>query len=122
VLLNLTSNPQLEAVMKCVSRLQSWKSFFSIADAYHQSDREIAEQVYEFGQIAKVCERLRPGQSGQVEFRGSWWTALCLDNVVLLPGASVRVIDRVELTLVVEPLATAQVQALRPKKRGEVAA
>lgn len=108
--------------MKCVSGLQFWKSFFSIADAYHQPDFEIAEKVHELGQIAQVCEKLRPGQLGQVEFRGSWWTALCLDNVVLLPGASVRVVDRVELILVVEPLATPQVRALRPKKRGEIAA
>jgi membrane protein implicated in regulation of membrane protease activity len=69
-----------------------------------------------------VCEKLRPEQFGQVEFRGTWWTALCLDNVVLLPGTRVRVIDRVELILVVEPLATPQVRTLRPKKRGELAA
>lgn len=108
--------------MNYSSWLEFFKSFLSIANAYHKPDPEIAASVYQLKRIAEVCETLRPGQLGQVEYGGTYWTALCLENVVLLPKARVRVVDRVELTLVVEPLVNPQVRAVRPQKRSDEAA
>jgi membrane protein implicated in regulation of membrane protease activity len=101
---------------------QSVRSFFSIADAYHEPDPYIAAQVDGLGNVAVVCEVLRPEQYGQVEYRGRFWTALCLEHAIIPIGTRVKVIDRVELVLVVEPLAMPKVTSIRPKKRIEEAA
>lgn len=96
--------------------LQSFRSFFSVADPYYEPDPEIAKQVFDLNEIAVVCYKIRPRNVGQVEYRGRPWSAVCLEDLVLLPGTQVRVIDRVELKLVVRPLVVSQSRAL-PKKR-----
>lgn len=105
--------------MDRVSLLQSFGSFFSIALPYHQPDPEIEAKVLELENVGIVCAKISPGQTGQIEYRGSWWSAVCLNDLVLLPKTRVKVIDRVNLILVVEPIAIAQARAARPKKRFE---
>jgi membrane protein implicated in regulation of membrane protease activity len=99
--------------------LQSFRSFFSIADPYHEPDPETAIKVFDLHEIAVVCYKLRPQQFGQVEYRGRYWSATCLGDLVLLPGTHVKVVDRVELILVVEPIAAVQSRVGLPKKRIE---
>lgn len=41
---------------------------------------------------------------GYIKFQGSFWRARCFQPVSLEPGMLVRVIDRENLTLIVEPL------------------
>lgn len=98
------------------SLLHSVRSFFSVADPYHEPDPEIAKQVFDLDEIAVVCYLIRPRNVGQVIYRGRPWSAVCLEDLVLLPETQVRVIDRVELKLVVRPLAVSQARTL-PKKR-----
>ncbi|MGG6268297.1 NfeD family protein [Leptolyngbya sp. AN03gr2] len=98
------------------SLLQSFRSFFSVADPYHEPDPEIAKQVFDLYEIAVVCYRISPRNVGQVEYQGRHWSAVCLEDLVLLPGTQVKVIDRVELNLVVRPLMISQARSL-PKKR-----
>ncbi|MBE9010307.1 NfeD family protein [Pseudanabaenaceae cyanobacterium LEGE 13415] len=98
------------------SLVQSFRSFFSFADPYYEPDPEIAYQVFDLEEIAVVCYGIRPQGVGQVEYRGRHWSAVCLEDVVLLPGTKVKVIDRYELKLVVRPLAASQLRT-HPKKR-----
>jgi len=99
------------------SLLISLCSFFSIADPPEPPDPQIMKKVQELQNLATVSYRIQPGQIGQVKYRGSYWSACCLDeDLVLLPGAQVRVIERVELTLVVELIALPQSQSLPSEK------
>jgi membrane protein implicated in regulation of membrane protease activity len=51
-----------------------------------------------------VTATIQPRQLGRVEYRATWWNAVCPQDIVLLPGTRVRVIKMVNITLVVEPL------------------
>lgn len=53
---------------------------------------------------AIVSETIQLEQPGRVRYRASWWSAICLQDVVLRPGTPVRVIGRSNLTLIVEPI------------------
>lgn len=88
----------------------------SIANPYHESNPENVEKIFELEHTAEVCYKLCPGQIGQVEYSGHFWSARCFDDLILLPGARVKVVDRVDLILVVEPIAVSQSRALRPEK------
>ncbi|WP_171974660.1 NfeD family protein [Leptolyngbya sp. 'hensonii'] len=55
-----------------------------------------------FEQRAIVDETIQPGIPGRIRFQSSLWPALCRQNTVLTPGTTVRVVDRRNLTLVVE--------------------
>lgn len=57
-----------------------------------------------------VTETLYPNQLGRVNFQASWWFAACPHNVVLLPGTPIRVFDRINIILIVEPLAPSNSQ------------
>ncbi|MCU0568506.1 MAG: NfeD family protein [Oculatellaceae cyanobacterium Prado106] len=54
---------------------------------------------------AIVLDLIMPRCTGYIKFKGSLWRALCKQNVPLLPGTVVRVLDRRGLTLLVEPIA-----------------
>ncbi|MCL6433059.1 MAG: NfeD family protein [Leptolyngbyaceae cyanobacterium HOT.MB2.61] len=53
---------------------------------------------------ATVSETIRPGHLGRVKFQGTWWFARCEQNIVLPVGTNVYLIDRENLTLIVEPV------------------
>ena len=55
---------------------------------------------------AVVFDELIPANTmGYVKFQGSLWRARCPQQVSLEPGMRVRVLDRQNLTLIVEPIA-----------------
>lgn len=56
---------------------------------------------------AIVATPIAPHQSSQVQFQGSWWLARSVENGLIPKGAIVRVIGRINLTLLVEPLCLA---------------
>jgi len=60
--------------------------------------------MQKFEDEAIVATLICPHQSGQVRFQGSWWRARSALNVLIPEGAIVRVIGRVNLTLMVEPI------------------
>jgi hypothetical protein len=61
-------------------------------------------------QEAIVTQVISPRRAGQVEYQGSWWMARCLQEVTLLPGDVVYVVDRQHVsTLYVMPDPFAQV-------------
>lgn len=55
---------------------------------------------------AIVTRTIAPGRKGQVQFQGSWWTARCNCEITLAVGELVRVIQRQDLTLYIEPFST----------------
>ncbi|MBW4581416.1 MAG: NfeD family protein [Tildeniella nuda ZEHNDER 1965/U140] len=59
---------------------------------------------------AVVTRTIAPGQTGQIKFQGSWWTARCLQGITLIPGMIVHVIGRQTITLYVEPMFSKPVQ------------
>ncbi|KAM3113253.1 NfeD family protein [Phormidesmis sp. 146-33] len=58
-----------------------------------------------------VTETIYPNQLGRVSYQASWWFAACPHNVVLLPGTPIRVLDRINIILIVEPLAPSNSQS-----------
>jgi membrane protein implicated in regulation of membrane protease activity len=53
---------------------------------------------------ATVDQPIRPGAPGRVKFQGSWWPALCEENMGLVQGEVVRVVGIRNITLLVEPV------------------
>lgn len=51
-----------------------------------------------------VSETIAPHRTERVQFQGSWWSALCEQEVTLTPGKIVQVIGRQNITLLVQPL------------------
>jgi membrane protein implicated in regulation of membrane protease activity len=56
------------------------------------------------GEIGVVTETIYPQQCGRVEYRASWWEACCPTNTTIMKGTRVRVIETINITLVVVPL------------------
>lgn len=54
------------------------------------------------GKRAVVTKSIGPAQTGKVEFRGSYWEAE--SDVDIPEGASVEIIDKKNITLIVKPL------------------
>jgi membrane protein implicated in regulation of membrane protease activity len=47
-----------------------------------------------------------PAKKGRVKFRGSWWPAICEQDITLTSGQQVNVIGIHNITLIVEPIQT----------------
>lgn len=54
--------------------------------------------------IGTVSKTIHPQQPGRVEYRATWWNAVCPHDIVLPTGTQVRVIKTINITLVVEPI------------------
>lgn len=54
-------------------------------------------------EIAVVSDTICPNKPGRIRYQGSWWPALCTQNVVLPVGSTVRVIGIKTITCIVEP-------------------
>lgn len=65
----------------------------------------IESQVLAIQDGGVVTEAIHPGAIGRVEYRSTWWNAVCLKPVVLPVGTRIRVVNIVNITLVVEPIA-----------------
>ncbi|MCL1475767.1 NfeD family protein [Argonema antarcticum] len=53
---------------------------------------------------AVVEQTIQPQKRGRVGFQGSWWPAICVKEVSLIPGEIVYVTGRCGITLLVEPV------------------
>jgi membrane protein implicated in regulation of membrane protease activity len=51
-----------------------------------------------------IVDPIHPQQAGSVKFMGTWWRARCRQSMGLATGTRVRVVDRENLTLIVEPI------------------
>ncbi|MEC4805447.1 MAG: NfeD family protein [Jaaginema sp. PMC 1079.18] len=58
----------------------------------------------DFDKEAIVEEIIKPGKCGRVRYHGSWWQARCVEAVTIAPGATVYVVCRHALTLIVRPI------------------
>lgn len=93
----------LEAMMNYFTELFAFlfpKSTPSVAFA-----SAIESQVLAIQDVGVVTEIIQPGAIGRVEYRSSWWDAVCLKPMVLPVGTRIRVVEIVNITLVVEPIA-----------------
>jgi membrane-bound ClpP family serine protease len=66
--------------------------------------------------LAKNVESLEPGKAGHVIFQGSFWRAVTNTSFTLQTGTLVRVVDRQNLTLVVEPLTQEGLYGISPQE------
>lgn len=55
-------------------------------------------------EIAIVTDTIRPYRPGQISFQGSWWRAVCEQDVELLVDTTVCVVVRKNNTYIVKPL------------------
>ncbi|MDJ1168653.1 NfeD family protein [Roseofilum sp. BLCC_M154] len=55
---------------------------------------------------AVVEQPIVPYGRGRVYYRGSWWPATSMEEVTLLKGQFVRVVERQNITLLVTPVAS----------------
>ncbi|EKQ67645.1 membrane protein implicated in regulation of membrane protease activity [Leptolyngbyaceae cyanobacterium JSC-12] len=76
--------------------------FAGVEDAESGRSRQTADSSF-YGK-GIVSETIAPHQTGRVRFQGSWWSALCEQEVTLPPGKMVQVIGRQNITLLVQPL------------------
>ncbi|MDY6786375.1 MAG: NfeD family protein [Cyanobacteriota bacterium] len=53
---------------------------------------------------AVVDEEIQPHRVGRVRFRGSYWNARCSDRITFVPGETVMVVGRDNITLLVKRL------------------
>lgn len=53
---------------------------------------------------ALVDVTIQPGSRGRVQYSGSRWPAVCNQPVTLTPGATVYVVGRTNITLLVQPV------------------
>lgn len=53
--------------------------------------------------LAVVSKTIYPHQRGRVYLQGSWWPAICEQNLVLLPDTTVFVTGISGITLIVRP-------------------
>jgi membrane-bound ClpP family serine protease len=96
----------MKSVTVCSNRWMNWiQAVFFPGD---RADDLLASAVptsWDYlDQLAVVQRLIRPNRRGRVRYRGSSWYALCPANIILLPGRTVRVIGRANMTLWVEPL------------------
>jgi membrane protein implicated in regulation of membrane protease activity len=82
------------------------------ATTVHQPDRwaTVRQQLNttyfkDTDDLATVSDTIRPYQPGQIYYQGTWWTAKCYQNTVLVPDTVVRVIGLQNITCIVEPVA-----------------
>jgi membrane-bound ClpP family serine protease len=92
-----------------------FKRFFSVQTLRTIADTESVLANFDPESEAIVTQEITPGRAGQVEYRGSFWTARCHQAVTLKPGDLVYVVDiRHVLTLYVQPApASARIEDLQ---------
>jgi membrane protein implicated in regulation of membrane protease activity len=79
--------------------IELFKKFVS---THLQNDRQISNQpspLAETDHEALVLETIEPGKTGRVKFQGSWWAARSTQPFKLIPGQTVYVIGRWNITL-----------------------
>jgi membrane protein implicated in regulation of membrane protease activity len=57
-----------------------------------------------FKQTAIVTNTIRPYRPGQIFFQGSWWRAVCEQNIELPVNTLVCVVDLKNITYIVKPI------------------
>jgi membrane protein implicated in regulation of membrane protease activity len=81
--------------------LRKWfKKLFEGSRLYKVNEEEMIDDF--FGKKAVVTQRIRPGNVGKVEFRGSYWDAESYETII--EGETVEIIDRKNITLIVKPI------------------
>lgn len=68
--------------------------------------------VEDHSKISTVAESTYPNKRGRINYQGSWWFALCIDNVVTPVGSTVQVTGFKNITCIVKPLPVAQCELL----------
>lgn len=63
----------------------------------------IYPQTEEVIEEAVVDQAIRPGKSGRVLYRASWWPARCEQDVTIDADETVYVVGRKNITLLVMP-------------------
>jgi membrane protein implicated in regulation of membrane protease activity len=79
-----------------LSRLLSNQDSTKIQDFPKSNYSEILRE------IATVTDAISPNKPGRIRYQGSWWPALCIGDEAILAGATVRVIEIVNITCIVE--------------------
>ncbi len=76
---------------------------FLFADTHTAMKNRHVESDPNYRGRAIVSDTIAPDQRGRVHFQGSWWPALCDQDITLAVGEVVQVIGRQNITLLVKP-------------------
>jgi membrane protein implicated in regulation of membrane protease activity len=78
--------------------------FASTQNIVQPSGQSISTSDFDYlEEIATVTDTIRPYQPGQIFFQGSWWRAVCGQNLELATGTKVCVVGRTNITCIVKP-------------------
>lgn len=78
--------------------------------------KQFALSHIHFNNQAIVTKVIQPNKKGRVSFRATTWFGVCLQQLILLPNAEVRVTGFYNATtLIVEPISDASVQVQFPE-------
>ena len=80
--------------MRSKKKAPSWLNIFNLP-AVDLSDLEFQ---------GLVDRAIVPPFPGRVEYKGSTWPAICLQNIPLNPGEVVQIVGRYNITLLVTPV------------------
>ena len=90
----------ISSVLLLVSLRKWFKTLFTRKPGTGRAEDEVADEFV--GQKAVVTEKITPNRKGRVEFRGSYWTAESYETIP--EGASVEILDKDNITLIVKSL------------------
>jgi membrane protein implicated in regulation of membrane protease activity len=74
--------------------------FSSATKTERSSLLDYLEHIEEMG---VVSETVSPNKPGRIRYQGTWWTAVCTQNIVLSVGSTIRVVGIKMNICIIEP-------------------
>jgi membrane protein implicated in regulation of membrane protease activity len=83
--------------------LSAFLPFIKPRNVIRTSSKSATSSFDYLEEIATVTDTIRPYRPGRIFFKGTWWNAVCEQNVELSTGSTVCVVGRTNITCIVQP-------------------